>query len=114
MKKISGGYLSIIRQTMLCLPGVTEGTCFGTETFYVSKKLLARMKEDNETLVVFTPDRDEWTNKDESIFFVTDHYRNYPFVLVSLSKVKKSDLSQILNEAWKNRAGKKLLNLARK
>ena len=93
------------------LPGVTEGTCFGTPAFYVSKKLLARMKEDNETLVVHTPDRDEWTVKDESTFFITDHYRNYPTVLVRLSKVKKSDLLQILTEAWKSRAGKKLLKL---
>lgn len=109
MKKPAIGYLSFIRQTMLGLPGVTEGICFGTAAFYVSKKLLARMKEDGETLVVYTPDRDEWTDRDKIVFFVTDHYKNYPMVLVNLVKVKKQDLVLILMEAWRSRAGKKLL-----
>lgn len=109
MKQPNAGYLSFIRQTMLALPGVTEGICFGTAAFYVSKKLLARMKEDGETLVVYTPDRDEWMVRDKIVFFVTDHYRNYPMVLVNLVKVKKQDLVSILTEAWRSRAGKKLL-----
>lgn len=67
------------------------------------------MKEDGGTLVVYTPDRDEWTVRDNSIFFITDHYRNYPFVLVNLAKVKKQDLILILTRAWRSRAGKKLL-----
>ena len=67
------------------------------------------MKEDGETLMVHSPDRDEWTNTDSVVFFVTEHYKNYPSVLVSLSKVKKPDLVKILTEAWRTRAGKKLL-----
>lgn len=106
---MNAGYLSIIREIMIGLPGVSEGICFGTAAFYVSKKLLVRMKEDSETLVVYTPDRDEWTVRDENVFFITDHYKNYPFVLVNLVKVKKSDLLLILTEAWRSRAGKKLL-----
>jgi hypothetical protein len=77
------------------LPGVSEDSCYGTPAFYVSKKLLARMKEDGETLVVFTPDRDEWTG------------RNY--VLVNLGKVERAELSALLAEAWRSRAAKKLL-----
>ena len=72
------------------------------------------MKEDGETLVVFTPDRDEWTVRDSTIFFITDHYKNYPFVLVNLVKVKKQDLVLILTESWRNRAGKRLLQQALK
>ena len=109
MKKGATGYLSIIRGIMLSLAGVSEDTCFGTAAFYVSKKLLARMKEDNKTLVVYTPDRDEWTVQDNLTFFITDHYRNYPCVLVDLSRVKKAVLSAILTEAWRSRAGKRLL-----
>ncbi len=96
---------------MLGLPGVYEGHCFGTTAFYVQKKLLVRMKEDNCTLVVHTPDRDEWTDKDPVTFFITDHYKNYPTVLVNLAKVDDNDLKRILTEAWKSRAGKKLAGL---
>ena len=54
MKRGKDGYLPVIRLLMMPLPGVSEGTCYGTPAFYVSKKLLARMKEDGETLVVYT------------------------------------------------------------
>ena len=112
MKRPADGYLSFIRDTMLQLPGVTEGICFRTAAFYVSKRLIARMKEDGETLMVHSPDRDEWTSKDSVVFFITEHYRNYPSVLVNLSKVKTRDLVKILNDAWRARAGKKLLQQA--
>jgi hypothetical protein len=95
MKRGKDGYLPVIRLLMMPLPGVSEDTCYGTPAFYVSKKLLARMKEDGETLVVFTPDRDEWTG------------RNY--VLVNLGKVERAELSALLAEAWRSRAAKKLL-----
>jgi hypothetical protein len=114
MKKSGTGYLPVLRQTILGLPGVSEGICFGTAAFYVSKKLLARMKEDDKTLAVYTPDRDEWTIRDNTIFFITDHYKNYPYVLVRLDKVKKTDLTAILTEAWRSRAGKKLLQQSNK
>jgi hypothetical protein len=112
MKKDPAGYLPFIHEHMLTLPGVTEGVCFGTAAFYVSKKLLARIKEDGQTLAVYTPDRDEWTVRDNIVFFITDHYKNYPYVLVNLGKVKKADLVAILTEAWRSRAGKRLLQQA--
>ena len=94
---------------MLALPGVTEGTCFGTPAFYVNKKLLARLKEDGETLMVHTDERDRWMKMNPDIFFVTDHYRNYPSMLIRLGKVSQKDLKKLLTDAWKNRANKTLL-----
>ncbi len=89
MKRGKGGFLPVVRLLMMPLPGVSEDTCYGTPAFYVSKKLLARMKEDGETLVVYTPDRDEWTSRDNITFFITDHYKNHPYVLVNLGKVER-------------------------
>jgi len=84
MKKDGGGYLPFIRRVLLALPGSSEGICFGTPAFYVSGKLLARMKEDGKALVVYAPDRDEWTVRDNVTLFITDHYRNYPYVPADL------------------------------
>jgi hypothetical protein len=109
MKRGKDGFLPVIRLLMMPLPGVSESVCYGTPAFYVSKKLLVRMKEDGETLVVYTPDRDEWTSRDNVTFFITDHYKNYPYVLVNLVKVERAALSALLAEAWRSRAGKKLL-----
>jgi hypothetical protein len=102
-------YLQTVRQLVLPLPGVEEYTCFRTPAFRVKKKLLARLKEDGETIAVHADDRDVWMNADTTAFFVTDHYRNYPMVLVRLPVVKHDDLQNVLFEAWKQIAPKRLL-----
>jgi hypothetical protein len=102
-------YLQFMRSVMLVLPGVTEGLCFGTPAFYVQKKLLARIWENGEVLVVHTHEREKWIKGDPEIFFMTDHYRNYPSMLVNLPKVEPSDLQQLLTDAWLKRASKTLV-----
>jgi len=109
MKTGKDGFLPVVRLLMMPLPGVSESSCYGTPAFYVSKKLLARMKEDGETLVVYTPDRDEWTSRDSATFFITDHYKDHPYVLVNLMKAERTELTALLAEAWRSRAGKKLV-----
>ncbi|MFI5159880.1 MAG: MmcQ/YjbR family DNA-binding protein [Sphingobacteriales bacterium] len=91
------------------LPSVTEGISHGTPGFYVQKKMLARLWENGEVLVVRTDERDKWIKTDPDTFFFTDHYRNYPTVLVKLERVEPAVLEQLLLEAWKGRASKTLL-----
>jgi len=102
-------YLEFIRKLLLALPGVTEGISHGTPGFYVQKKFLARLWENGEVLVVRTDERDKWIQTDPETFFFTDHYRNYPTVLVNLDRVEPAVLEQLLIEAWEGRASKSLL-----
>ena len=102
-------YLEFIREIVLSLPGVTEKTCFGTPAFYVNKKLFTRLKEDGETLAIYTEQRDMWLKIDPNTFFVTDHYLNYSYMLVRLESAKPAHLEQLLITAWRNRAPKRLL-----
>jgi len=102
-------YLQFIRQHMMVLPGTTEGLCFGTPAFYVQKKLLARMWENGLVLVVHADDRDKWIQADPEIFFITDHYRNYPSILVHLDKIDPEELKKLLTESWLQRASKTLV-----
>ena len=97
------------RQLLLALPGVEEGTSYGTLAFRVRKKLLARLLEDNETLALKCDDRDFWLDSDPQVFYVTKHYLNYPFVLVRLAKVKRAALHKVIEQAWRLEAGAKLL-----
>ena len=101
-------YLEFLRKTLSPLPGFNEKPCYGTEGFYAGKKLFARMKEDGETLVVQTFDRERWMEKDPETFFITDHYRKYDYMLISLKQVKPDDLVSLLVTAWQNRATDKL------
>ena len=102
-------YLGFIRNILLALPGVTEGLSHGTPAFYVQKKMLVRLWENGEVLVVRTDDRDKWIEKDPETFFFTEHYRNYPVVLVKLERVDPKILEQLLIEAWLGRASKSLV-----
>ena len=42
-------------------------------------------------------------------FYITDHYRGYPAVLVRLSRVTRQQLADVLEMAWRANAPKKLL-----
>ena len=103
-------HLEFIRKTLLPLPGVTEKLCFDTPAFYVNKKYFARLKEDGETLVLQTLQRDKWIAANPDVFFITDHYFNYDYMLINLKTVSPDDLTALLLTAWHNRATKKLIN----
>jgi hypothetical protein len=104
-------YWKTVLQLMqdLEFPGTEESTSYGTPAFKVKKKLLLRLKEDGETLVIHSDDRDIWINDDTTVFFFTDHYRNYPYVLVRLKKIKKKKLQMLLVQCWKEIAPQKLV-----
>ncbi len=93
-----------VRQILFALPGVEEGTSYGTQAFRVSKKFLVRLREDGQTLVVKCADRDPLMTADPQAFFVTKHYENYPAVLVNLAKVKPADLRALLEASWRDAA----------
>jgi hypothetical protein len=103
--------IETVRQLLLALPGVEEGTSYGTRAFRVRKKLLARLLEDNETLVVKCADRDPWLAADPQAFYVTKHYLNYPVILVRLAKVRRLMLRELLEQAWRSIAPAKLIKL---
>lgn len=101
--------LTFIREVVLHFPGVTEKIVFDTPAFYVGKAIFARLKEDEENLVIYTIERDKWMQKDPQIFYITDHYLKYKYMLVNLDGVAPSDLKDLLITAWKGRATQKLL-----
>ena len=102
-------YLGFLQKTLGSMPGVTERLCFDTPAFYVADKLFARMKEDGETLVLYTEEREKWMEADAKTFYITDHYRNYKYMLVNLESIDPELLRELLIEAWRKRATKKLL-----
>jgi hypothetical protein len=42
-------------------------------------------------------------------FFTTPHYDGYPYVLVRLARVDRQELAELLEEAWRIRAPKRLV-----
>jgi hypothetical protein len=42
-------------------------------------------------------------------FYVTDHYRCWPWMLVRIANVDRGDLRQLLEDAWRSNASKRNL-----
>lgn len=100
-----------VRKIALSFPGVKEGKSYGTPAFRVSGKLLARMHEDGESLVLKMEEetRDIVLQVNPDAFYLTDHYRRYPYVLVRLSIIDVEELKGYLEKAWRNCAPKRLV-----
>ena len=96
----------------LALPEVQEGVCFGTPAFYVRRKLMLRLWPDGEMLVVRFPKKKRAALIEENpdVFSVTDHYRNYPSVLVNLLAVNRDLLGRMIEGAWRLQASPKLVS----
>ncbi len=99
-----------VRQAALKLPSVFEGTSYGTPALRAGKTLIARLKEDGETLVlkVDPMERDILMETQPGIFFITDHYRGYPLVLARLPEADLAQIEALLRRAWFAAAPKKL------
>ena len=111
MPKRSRVTLATVRRLALAFPGVEEGQSYGTPGFRVRGKFLARLWEDGKTLVVKCGDdeRDFRMKADPETFFITDHYRGYPTVLVRLGSVTTTDLRDVLEQAWRLNAPRRLV-----
>src|SRR5580693_9268706 len=92
-----------VRGIALKLPGVEESTSYGTAAFKAGGKLLARLREDGESLVVGTTfeERAEMMAAEPETYYITDHYLKYPWVLVRLSRVHPDALRDLLARAWR-------------
>jgi len=102
MKRASPVTYETIRSLGLTLPNVQEGTSYGTPALKVKGKLFVRLREDPDELVLAMPfdQRDELMAAEPETYFITDHYREYPYVLVRLSKVHPDALGDLLQTAY--------------
>ncbi|HEV7879130.1 MmcQ/YjbR family DNA-binding protein [Bradyrhizobium sp.] len=101
-----------IRKTALAWPEVEDGTSYGTPALKVRKKLLVRLREDGDSLVmpgVPQDERDMLIERAPTIFYFTDHYRDYPMVLIRLSKAARANVEPLLRRQWRTLASKAAL-----
>jgi hypothetical protein len=98
-----------VRKFALLWPEVEDGTSYGTPALKVRKKMLTRLKEDGDSLVMPGVPQDERAMLVESqpkLFHFTDHYRDYPMVLIRLSRAKRADVEPLLRRQWRTLASK--------
>ena len=93
--------LAVIRRTVAALPGIEEGTSYGTPAWHHKGKLLARLHQDGRSIVLKVGDetRDHLLQADPETFFITDHYRGHPYVLAHLDRLSAADLRKLVERA---------------
>jgi hypothetical protein len=93
--------LEQVRKIALSLENVEESTSYGTPAFKSGGRLLVRVKEDGDSLVMVTTfeEREEMLREDPDTYYITDHYLNYPLVLVRMSRVSADAMRDLLTRA---------------
>jgi len=100
-----------VRDIALSLPGVVEGTSYATTAFKINGKLIARFHQDGESLAIKVEyaTREVLIGANPKTFYITDHYRCWPWMLIRISNVRPDELRQLLEDAWRGIAGKRQL-----
>jgi hypothetical protein len=98
-----------IRKIAMTLEGVEEATSYGTPAFKVRGAMIARLRDELGALVVRMniEDREALIAEDPETYFITDHYLEYPYILVKLARVHPDAMRDLLAGAWKLAAREK-------
>ncbi|MFI5319343.1 MAG: DUF488 family protein [Myxococcota bacterium] len=93
----------------LSFPGVREGASYGQPALLLDGKFFSRFNQKEDALVVHAeePLRDALLAGKPDVYFTTDHYRNYPALLVRLPHAQLSELAALYEAHFRAHATKK-------
>ncbi|MEM1231861.1 MAG: MmcQ/YjbR family DNA-binding protein [Pseudomonadota bacterium] len=97
-----------IRTLAARLPGTEESTSYGTPAIKVRKKLLLRLHQKEDAIVLLLDTVDEQQAliaQDPMTFYITDHYDGYAAVLVRPT-VPEEVLFELMVRRWQQLASK--------
>ncbi len=106
MSKKSKGF-DVVLKAARSLPDIEKGTAWGAASLKAGGKLLAcqaiHTSAEPDSIVVKIPmdQRDELIAAEPDVYYITDHYVNYPSVLVRLPRIGQDALRDLLGMAWR-------------
>ncbi len=101
-----------VKEIALSFPGAAETTSYGRPSFHVGRKFFTWVREEEDLLVVGVgsiDERDSLIESDPALFHITDHYRDWPTVLLRLKKASPGLVRAMLEQRFRAIATKKLL-----
>ena len=93
-------------------PEVEESTWFGTPALRVRGKSFCRLRSNPDALVLRVCDLGEveaLLQMRPDVYFVTPHYEGWPYVLVRLEAADPEELGELLEDAWRVFAAKRVV-----
>jgi hypothetical protein len=94
------------------LPGVELATSYGRPALKVGGKFMCSLRENPDAFVfrvLDVPDQLALVRGQPDVFFTTPHYDGWPYVLVRLDAVGAEQLAELVEDAWRIRASKRLV-----
>ena len=94
--------LARVRDIIMKLPDVEEGTTYGFPAFKIRGKLLAWFPEKKEVepgslgVRMSILERDHRVARDPKVFYCTPHYKDYPCVLARVHRMSDAALRELL------------------
>lgn len=101
-----GKGFAAVRKIALALPDVEEGTSWGAPAWRLRGKLMAcaatNKAAEPDSLVVLLDfaQRDELLAAEPDVYYLKDHYVNYPCLLVRLNLIHPDALPDLLRMSW--------------
>jgi hypothetical protein len=96
-----------VRRIALALPNVEESTTHGSPALKVRGNLLTwipahkHLEPDSVAVRIDFDHRAELLAASPDVYYLTEHYVNYPAVLVRLSHIHPDALQDLLGMAWR-------------
>jgi hypothetical protein len=88
----------------LALPGTEASASYGTPAVKVRGKILSRWRTEAEGALAIRCDfldRQILLQAQPNVFFLTDHYLNYPMILMRIEKASRDVLMDMAERAWR-------------
>jgi len=111
-KKKAGVTAAQLKKIALSFPEASEKSSYGKPAFAVGKKFFTRLRAEDNSIVLVVEDmhmRDMMLELDPKTYFITDHYKDYPSVLVRMERITQDELCAMLERRWRKIAPKKLV-----
>ncbi|WP_226634918.1 MmcQ/YjbR family DNA-binding protein [Brevundimonas poindexterae] len=93
-----------INALIMALPGAERGTAYGEPCWRIAGKFLTRLRAEDDSLALDVGDRDRrdlLLEMDPEVFHLTDHYRQYSYVLIRIASVDPEWLKAELARRWR-------------
>ena len=106
MAKNAKGF-AVVLAAARSLPDVETSTTWGASALKVRGKLIAceaihkSAEPDSIVVKIGMDQRAELIAAEPDVYYITDHYVNYPSVLVRLSRINGDALRDLLGMAWR-------------
>lgn len=98
-----------VHALVLSFPETEESTSYGKPAYKAFGKFLTRIRKDDDSVVIGSvpiDEREMLIELDPETFHVTQHYKDYPYVLARIASIEPEQLRSFLTRQWRKNAPK--------